>query len=141
MQAIKPGRAVAAGLVAGLVMNASEFVLNGVVLASTAEAATRKLNLQVDPGQFVAIAVGLTFAVGVVLAGLYAALRPRFATRTQAAIVSGLVVWFLVTVYGSLMESAMTLFPFDMQALTIAWGAIEAPLAALAAAAVYGDAG
>jgi len=64
---INIGRVILGGLVAGLVLNIGEFLLNGVVLAAQMKAFNAQHNFA-DPGSnFIIMAVLLTFVLCIVL--------------------------------------------------------------------------
>ena len=71
------GRVVLGGLLAGLVINISEFLLNGVVLAEDMNAVMAAMNKPPMTGSMIGLFLLLGFGLGVVLVWLYAAIRPR----------------------------------------------------------------
>src|SRR6266481_1988424 len=77
MGKINFGRVLLGGLVAGLVINIGEYLLNGVVLAKQMEGTFRKMNVPAPGGNFIAIAVALTFLLGILIVWIYALIRPR----------------------------------------------------------------
>ena len=77
MNKINFARVLLGGLVAGLVMNIGEFVVNDLILGAEMKTFFARLNLPEPGGSFIAVAVILTFVMGVVLVWLYAAMRPR----------------------------------------------------------------
>src|SRR4030095_9609159 len=96
---INMGRVILGGLVAGLVLNIGEFLLNGVVLASQMKAFNAQHNFA-DPGNnFLIMAVLLTFLLGIVLVLGYAAIRPRFGPGVKTAIIASLFAWFGIYFY------------------------------------------
>ena len=67
MNNINMGRVVLGGLLAGLVLNVGEFLLNDFVLGSQMKDFMARHNFA-DPGQpFMIAAVGLTFVMGIVI--------------------------------------------------------------------------
>ncbi len=138
MERINWSRVILGGLVAGLVMNLGEFILNGVLLAKTVEESMSKINLPPPDGTFIAKAVGLTFLVGIIAILVYAAMRPRLGSKT--AITAGLVVWFLIFVYSGLLNNAMGIFPMNVTLIGVAWGLVETILATYAGAWFYKEA-
>lgn len=84
---IRAGRLLLAGLVVGLTMNAGEAALHGGILVEAAEATYAALNLtaSADPMNLVSLIV-LTFAQGMLMAWLYAVVRPFFGTRPKTAV-------------------------------------------------------
>jgi MFS family permease len=138
MERINWGRVILGGLVAGLVMNLGEFILNGVLLAKTVEESLGKISLPPPDGTFIAKAVALTFVAGIVAVLIYAAMRPRL--NSKAAITAGLVVWFLIFVYSGLLNNAMGIFPMNITLIGVAWGLVETIIAVYAGAWFYKEA-
>ena len=137
MDKINWGRVISGGLIAGLVMNLGEFILNGVLFAKTIEEAMSKINLPPPDGTFIAKAVALTFIVGIVAVLIYAAMRPRLGSKS--AIIAALVVWFLIFVYAGLLNNAMGIFPMNITLIGIIWGLAETLIATFAGAWFYKD--
>jgi len=99
MSGINFGRVIGGGLLAGLIINISEFILNGVLLAQQMEAAMRSLNRPPVDNQMIVWFVVLGFALGIVTVWLYAAIRPRLGPGVRTAVCTALTVWFLAYVY------------------------------------------
>ena len=78
MGRIDMGRVMLGGLVAGVVINISEFVLNQVVLLSDMTTALARMNLPPIGGLAIPVFILLGFAGGIAAVWLYAAIRPRF---------------------------------------------------------------
>lgn len=88
-------RVLLGGLAGGLVMNVIDAVTNGVLLGEQWRQETEALN----PG-LLAKASGATagwvvvdFLMGILIVGVYAAIRPRFGPGPRTAAVAALVVW------------------------------------------------
>lgn len=95
--AINTGKVVVGGLVAGLIMNVSGFVVQGMMLgprmmAEMAAVAPSLANMQPGMGE-IAGRVITQFVVGIMLVWLYAAMRPRFGPGPKTAMISAAVVW------------------------------------------------
>jgi len=133
-------RIILGGLVAGLVLNIGEFILNEVILKEQMAEMFRRFNIPPPAGSFIAIAVILTFAMGILLVWLYAMIRPRYGPGPKTAICAALVLWFVVCVYMNILYGVL----FGMSATMIAggmvWCLVEYCLAALAGAWVYKEA-
>jgi hypothetical protein len=133
-------RVLIAGLVAGLVMNVGEAALHAGILGDATTAAYTALNRTIvpDPLNLTSLIV-ITFVQGILLAWLYATIRPRFGSRFMAATCVGLVAWVLSSVYSAVYLHAglSGIFPAYIVWVPVAWELIEYPLAVLAAAAVY----
>ncbi len=131
------GRVIAAGLLAGLIINISGFILNGVVLAADMEAAIRRLNLPaIDNGMLVWFVL-LGFALGVSAVWLYAAVRPRFGPGVATATYAALAVWFFAYFYPSAFIAVMHIFPRRLVAIGTVWGLPEIVIATIAGAWAY----
>src|SRR3954447_21498164 len=94
MGQINFGRVVLGGLLAGLVINVGETILNLFVVATPMEAALQARNLPAVGGSAIAVFVLLCFALGVSIVWLYAAIAPRFGAGPRTAICAALVTWW-----------------------------------------------
>lgn len=137
MAKINVPRLLIGGLVAGLVVNIGELVLNGLVLADAWEDFWAALGLG-PPGtaQWI-IGAAITFAYGIVLIWFYVAMRPRFGPGPKTALIAGLTFWLIAYVLFTASILAAGLFTPRLAAVTIVWGLVESPLAALAGAFIY----
>jgi hypothetical protein len=137
MSKINMGRVILGGLVAGLIINIGEFILNMPILGSQWTEALRALNrppLDAQPPTFFII---LSFALGIIAVWVYAAIRPRFGAGPLTAISAGLMVWALSVLYPMAGSLPMNLFPRSLIMYATIWEFFEIPLAALAGAWVY----
>ena len=137
MGRINVGRVILGGLLAGLVINISETILNLVVVAKDMEDAFRALNLPpLGTGPIMGF-VASSFVVGIALVFLYAAIRPRFGPGPMTAVIAGGIVWFLAYVYSSFATGMMGLFPAKVLLVATLWGLPEIIIAAVAGAFLY----
>jgi len=134
---INIGRAVAGGLLAGLVINIGETILNAGLMAPQLESAMRARNLPPVAGEAIAGFVVLGFALGVMAVWLYAAIRTRFGAGPKTAALAGAVVWFFAHLYPSASMMVMHMFPRRMLAMGVLWGLFEIVIATIAGASVY----
>jgi len=134
---INTGRVVVGGLIAGLVLNVSEFILNTVVLGTSMTAAMAKMNLPPVGGAGMVAFVVLGFALGIVAIWLYAAIRPRFGPGPKTALCAGATVWFFAYLYGGLGMVVMGMFPLGTMAVGLLWGLAEILVASVAGAYFY----
>lgn len=137
MRNINIARVLIGGIVAGLIIICSEYLLNAVVLADQwAEWRARHLIETPSMAQFAGGAV-ITLSYGVVLIWIYAAMRPRFGPGPGTAVIAGLTFWFIA--YGLFLLSLLAngAVTFSIAATSILWGLVEAPLAALVGAWLY----
>ena len=137
MGGINVGRVILGGLLAGLVINISETILNLVVVAKDMEDAFRALNMPpLGTGPIMGF-VASSFVVGIALIWLYAAIRPRFGAGPKTAVIAGLTVWFFAYLYAAFGMALMNLFPVKVMLITTIWGLPEVVLAAAAGAWLY----
>jgi hypothetical protein len=132
------GRVILGGLVAGLILNIGEFVLNAFILHNSMVEWAKAHNLPEDPGPaFLAAAVGLTFVLGIVMVWLYALIRPRMGPGPKTAIVTALVLWFCIYVYIGIIYGMLLVQPMNLIAIAAIYGLVEYIVAAIAGAWLY----
>jgi hypothetical protein len=136
-------RLLIGGLVAGLVINVGEFILNGVILASALDAFRAELGLVAPSALQLAAGSIITFAYGIVLIWIYVSIRPRFGAGPRTAVIAGLTFWIIAYVLFTTSILASGLFTPQLTLFSILWGVFEAPIAALTGAYLYreGDKG
>jgi hypothetical protein len=137
MGKIDYARVVLGGLLAGLVLNIGEYVLNEIVLRQQWIAAMAALGLgEPGPGQITWFIV-LTFLLGIVLIWLYAAIRPRFGAGVKTAIIAGLAVWAIVWLLANVFSAASGYYPAQLAVIAMIWGIVEVSVASVAGAWLY----
>lgn len=141
MSRINMARVIIGGVVAGLVINASEFVLNMFVLKEAMDAAVARMNLPPVGGQAIGMFVALGFVLGIATVWLYAAIRPRFGAGVSTALCAGATVWFFAYLYPSIGMWAMGMWPTQPLAISLVWGLVEVLLASVAGAWLYHEQG
>jgi hypothetical protein len=141
MNNINFARVILGGLVAGVVLNISETLLNAVVLKNTMQEFSIKHNFPAEPPMnAIAVAVVMTFIMGIVLVLGYAAIRPRFGAGVKTAIIAGLFAWFAVFFYSGIVNSVFAGFAGGTIAMLVLWGLVEYILAAIVGAWLYKEA-
>jgi len=88
-------RVVWAGLAAGLVMNVLDFITNVTLFGEAWNAAYAALHITPSPAIPV-FWISFDFINGLMIAFLYAAMRPRFGAGPKTAVVAGLLAWAFV---------------------------------------------
>ena len=129
-------RVILGGLVAGLIINIFEYVLNGVVLAKDMEAAITALGRQMGGGALLMFSVW-GILVGIFAVWLYAAIRPRYGAGPKTAACAGAAVWGLGYLLASVTPLALHLFPRHLMAIGLAVGLVEVIAGTLAGAWLY----
>jgi len=109
MGRINVPRVVAGGLLAGLVINISESILNLFVIAAPMDDALKARNLPAIGGGAIGTFVILCFVLGITIVWLYAAIRPRFGPGPGTAMKGAVFAWVLVSLaYSGYLMSGMT---------------------------------
>jgi len=137
MGRINVSRVILGGLLAGLVINIGETLLNVVVLAQALEDMLRGRNLPTLGGSAIGGFVFFAFILGIMTVCLYAAIRPRFGPGPKTAVIAGLFVWYFAYFYST---SAMVLMGFygaKIATVGVVWGLVEIVLASIAGAWLY----
>lgn len=140
MGRINFGRVLLGGLVAGLLMNVGEWLLNDKVLGSQMKDYFARHNFPQPTGQAIAVAIVMVFILGIVMVLGYAAIRPRFGAGPKTAIIAALFAWFGVYVYGNVLGVAFGIFPSGLLPIVLGWGLVEYILGALVGAWLYKEA-
>ncbi|HSB09578.1 MAG TPA: hypothetical protein VLM38_08850 [Blastocatellia bacterium] len=135
------GRVILGGLLAGVIIDAGEFVLNGVLLNKDFEDAMRSIGKEPIGSQAIAVFLALGFLVGITAVWIYAAIRPRFGAGAKTAICAGLVVWVLTSLYTTVGQLPIGIFPTRVLVVGTVWELVQLPLATLAGARLYKEEG
>ena len=137
--AINSGKVVAGGLLAGLVFNAGDMLINGVLLADDFAAGMSRLGL--DPAAMMTAPVAMSwifvdFVFGLIAVWTYAAIRPRFGPGTKTAILAGIPVYVGATlvVFGF---TSMGIFTFDVFMKGSIYSAVNMVIGSIAGAWLY----
>lgn len=133
-------RVIVAGLLAGLVVNVGETILNLWLLADRMELAYRELGLPLTGGGTISVFIVLGFGFGILVVWLYASVRPRFGPGPKAAVLTGLFVWLFAILWPTLVSGLIGLFDADLLAFIAIWGLFEVMIATLAGAWLYQEA-
>lgn len=137
MGKINMGRVMGGGLLAGLIINIGEFILNGWVLEQDWPKAMQSLNRPALPESAIPWFVGMGFALGIATVWTYAAIRSRFGAGPKTAVCAGLLVWFFSYLCPSVSLYAMDLFAARFIAIGTIWALFEVPIAAAAGGWLY----
>jgi hypothetical protein len=137
MSSINVMRVVIGGVIAGLVLNVGEFILNEVLFVKQMEEMMKRLNTPRPGASFIVTAVLLTFILGIVIVWLYAMIRSRFGPGPKTALIAGFVAWFCIYFYAGVLNSTLFGLPMNLVFIGIAWGFVEYLLAALIGASLY----
>ena len=91
------------GIVAGVVMNAIDFVANMFILGERVKAATEAfkpgLADQMMQGPAIVTNIVMDFVLGITLVWTYAAIRPRFGPGIRTATYAAVLFWILAGIF------------------------------------------
>jgi hypothetical protein len=103
--AINTSKVLVGGFVAGVVMNAIDFVVNGYLLAARMKAETDAfkpgLSDQMMQGKAIVGYIVMDFILAFALVWTYAAIRPRFGPGIRTASYAALLFWILTMIFMS----------------------------------------
>ena len=139
MGKINLGRAVLGGIVAGVILNIGEWILNGMILHNEMQDFFKRCGFPQPGNNFLVIAIAITFVLGIVIVLGYAAIRPRFGPGPKTAIIAALFAWFGVYVYQNVIALGLGMVPIRLVVIALAWGLVEYILATLVGAALYAE--
>ena len=140
MNQINFGRVLIGGLVAGLILNVGEFLLNDIVLGAQMKTWLAAHNFQEPATGFMIVAVLGTLVLGIVMVLGYAAIRPRFGAGPKTAVIAALFAWFGIYLYSGTINGILFGIPTATLLTGIGWGLVEYIVATLAGAALYKEA-
>jgi hypothetical protein len=139
MGKINLNRVILGGILAGIVVNVSEFLMHDVVLKAQHEEAFRALGRTMPAGGTTATIWALWgFAWGIAAVWLYAAIRPRFGAGAGTAARAGLTAWFFNYLLGAVTMMNLGLFAFS--GVEAVWNLVQAIVATAAGAWLYKEA-
>ena len=141
--AINTKKVVVGGLVAGVVMNVCDFTLN-MMLGDQMKASANAFKEGLGDAMATMDSTTMTgyiimdFVIGMLIAYMYAAMRPRFGAGAKTAIIAALILW----IFGSIMTTNYLVMGLMTKGLWITFGIaylICLVVAALAAGALYSE--
>lgn len=137
MGKINMGKVIVGGLLAGVVLNLFDYVVNGVILVEDYTAAMAALNKPAMATNTIMLYVGIDFVVGIGLVWLYAAIRPRFGAGVMTAVTAGITGWFFCQLLPSLYWLPVGIFPLKLFVVPAGVALFHMPLATVAGAWLY----
>ena len=139
MKKINFGRVVLGGILAGILINISEYLRYDVVMRGEFEAGLQALGKSLPKGAAATTIWTLWgFGLGIVAVWLYAAIRPRYGPGAATAVRAGVAVWFLTSLLTIIAMRAMGLFAISPAALV--WTLVACVAATVAGAWLYREA-
>ncbi|HET7149803.1 MAG TPA: hypothetical protein VFI60_00215 [Candidatus Acidoferrum sp.] len=129
-------RVILGGLLAGLILNIFEYVLNGVVFASQWDAFEKAIGRQMRPGAIPFFIVS-SFVAGIGVVWLYAAARPRLGPGPKTAALTGIAYWFFAQALPDANSVAANVVPGRITVIIALILLVGCIIASLCGASVY----
>jgi hypothetical protein len=138
MQRINWTRVILGGLLAGVVVNLGEFLVNGLLLANLWAADMQALGRPSALGAFPYVVFNLWgFLIGLFAIWLYATIRPRFGAGPRTAVIAAIATWVPGSLLASMAPIALHLFARRLFAIGVAGALVEIVVATLIGGWIY----
>ena len=138
MKSINMGRVFLGGLLAGVIINISELILNALVLKKDFEEAMKAMNRPPEmTGGQMTVWIIFGFALGIAAVWLYAAIRPRYGPGAGTAARAGVAVWFFADLLAVVAQANLGLFQSNLLVVPAIWTLVEQIVATVAGAWLY----
>jgi hypothetical protein len=136
MGKINTARVLLGGLLAGLIINVFEYVLNGVVFASRWDAFEKMLGRQMHANA-ISLFFLSAFVMGVGVVWLYAVARPRLGPGPKTAVLTGFAFWLFAYAVPAATQVVASLSPGHLTITVTLILLVGVVLASVCGAAVY----
>jgi hypothetical protein len=136
MGQINTGRVLLAGLAAGVVIDIGEGLSHGVIFASQMAPMMEQMGVEIGGSQLVMYNV-LGLAIGITVAWIYAAIRPRLEPGPMTGVCAGLVAWALWSLFHSVDYVIAGMLPVGLALSVTVYQAVEMSIAGLVAGMFY----
>ena len=135
MGRINTGKVILGGLAAGVVANALDYLIQGVIMAEESGANAQRLGLnmqQLNSTSMMVTWIVIDFIYGLIIAFTYAAIRPRFGPGPKAGAIAGIIPWAAICVvfFGLASSGLFTMNSYVKQSALTLGVAIAAGLTA-----------
>jgi hypothetical protein len=137
MGRIDASRVLLGGLVAGLVIVVGEYILNGIILSGEFTSQRERCGLGDPTAGELTVGAIITVLYGVILIWIYAAIRPRFGPGPRTALIAAATFWAIAYLLFLTSLWANSVVSMKFAVVSILWGVLEAPIAALIGSRVY----
>jgi hypothetical protein len=137
MGKINLGRVIMGGIVAGIIIDIIEYVLNAIVLADRWNAVASAHNLpQFSMNAIIAFNI-IGLVTGIAAVWTYAAIRPRFGQGPGTGFIAALLIWVVAYLLSDAGNVVVGLYPVSLAVTLICVGLVEIVVATLAGAFIY----
>ena len=139
MGKINWGRVLLGGLVAGVLLDVADYVLNTYVWAQQNAAMMKALGVSLRPNAIpIFLIEGLVLGIAIVWA--YAVARPRYGAGAKTAVITGLGVWVIGEVLPDADLWASGILPTRMLCIGVVVGLVLIVVVSVIGAALYKEA-
>lgn len=139
MKGMNLSRVLLGGLVAGIIINVGESVLNLVVLGDRVDAMLAQAGGGLTSWAMPAL-LAAAFGWGILFVGAYAAIRPRFGAGWQTAAIAGTTMWAAASLIPGLVSLATGVGDPAIMMIGWTWALVEFNVATIAGAWLYREA-
>jgi hypothetical protein len=137
---INLGRVILGGLVAGVIIDVFEFVLNGILLADQWAGVMAAINRPPLTMHDIVIFNMMGLIIGFVAVWTYAAIRPRFGAGVMTGVYAGLLTWVTAYLLANVTPVVMGVFSLHMASVLVIFGLVEIVVATVVGAWLYKEA-
>ena len=140
MKKVNLARVILGGILAGTIINVSEWVLHDVVMREEFRSHLGSLG-RTNPEDIATIIWWNVwgYILGFTAVWLYAAIRPRYGAGPGTAVKAGIAVWVLGSLYMTVVFWNLGLYPINV--LLLVWTLVEAIVSTVAGAWLYKEEG
>ena len=137
MNKIDSGRVVVGGIVAGIICDIFEYVLNGIVLRTQWNTISTTHSLPMIGMNEIVIFNILGLVTGIAAVWAYASMRPRFGAGPKTATYAALLIWVVGYLIPDIFQTVSGLVPLNMMLTMAVVGLAEIIVATIAGAYLY----
>lgn len=139
MGKINWGRVLLGGVVAGLVIDLVDYIVNTYVWAQQNDAMMRRLGIQLRP-HAIPIFLLLALLLGIAAIWAYAVARPRYGAGPKTAVITALGVWFIGSLLPTTGDWAAGILHSKMACADVLVDLVTIIVASLIGASLYKEA-
>jgi len=137
MSKINFGRVILGGIIAGIIIDVVEYVLNAIVLSDRWNAIMAAHNLPQFTTNAIIVFNIIGLITGIAAVWTYAAIRPRFGEGPGTAVIAALLIWVVGYLLADAGNAVVGLYSVSITVIMVSVGLVEIVVATLAGAFIY----
>lgn len=137
MGRINLGRVILGGIVAGIIIDVIEYVLNAIVLADRWNAIIAAHNLAQFTTSAIIVFNIIGLVTGIAAVWTYAAIRPRFGEGPATAVIAALLIWVVSYLLPDVGNAVIGLYTSSITLILVCVGLVEIVIATLVGGYIY----